>query len=113
MPRDPRPPYQPARHGHGGYNVRGTRYPVGATRPTRTAAGMAFTGSRNGRITNDPAVLRLSVRGTLDALVGGIGRLTERSARTCPCCGARSTRLVLNPTGRARLATLRRRRTTA
>jgi hypothetical protein len=55
-------PYKIVRHG---YVARASRYPVGAIRPTRNAAGMTFTASRGGGELSDDA-RRLSLFGTLD-----------------------------------------------
>lgn len=77
-------------------------------RPTRNAAGMAYTANRGAGLNGTRMKLdacRLSVRGTCDELAT---RAFMRFMKgTCPCCGAKTGKLILSPFGRSRLARLR------
>lgn len=92
----------------GGYVARSGRYPCGAIRPTKAAAGMTFTASRGGGTRNagnpDHPPTALRMRGTLDKLASGWPRMIERGK--CPCCGGPG-KLRLSDAGRRRLAKLR------
>lgn len=98
------------------YTPKGSRYLVrqrrapSIIRPTKLAAGMAYTASRSGHwksVTRDvPDGLTLSVRGTL-ARGGTLVFWIER--KPCPTCRSKlSGKLVLNDKGRLRLAALRK-----
>lgn len=102
-----RAPYSPApRNFHGGYIARSTRYPCGAVRPHRNAAGMQYTASRGGGPLHDEP-RALAVFGTLDPLRRR-SNLTERAP--CPCCGSKAAgKLRLTEAGRLRLRAARRR----
>ena len=103
-------PYKQARPGHPEYSVRAIGYPVGALRPNRLAAGMAFTASRSRHALDDEAV-QLVVRGTLDKLAGtSLKHSSLTTTKPCPCCGSKQNgKLVLTDAGRLRLRTIRRR----
>lgn len=92
---------------HGsGYVARSTTFGVGAVRPTKSAAGMAFTISRAGRASNTADVMALIAWGTLDPIHRLISSKTMRPP--CPCCGHKQGgKPVLNEAGRRRLSQLR------
>lgn len=106
---------------HKGYRIVATdmHYPV-SIRPTKNAAGLSYSRASSGKeIHHISAALpdndkhldisRLAVYGTLDPLARyNFG--TERKA--CACCGSKNMgKVVLSDRGRARLATLRAKRT--
>ena len=82
-------------------------YPVASLKPTRSAAGMAYTGSRSGRLLKGDAA-QLSLFGTLDPLARYSFDVIRRP---CECCGSKSKgKLSLKPdafVSRRRLAQLR------
>lgn len=73
------------------------KYPVGALRPTKNAAGMAYTRARSGHgfkfdlLDNSPEAKRaqeintLSVRGTLDSLKGLGYKVVKMPCESCKC----------------------------
>lgn len=90
------------------YRVRAGKYPVGALRKNKLAAGMSFTASRSGhQMENNPDRLTISVFGTLDPLRTGV--VSRTTFGTCACCGSKTKKLVLTDSGRLRLKTLRSR----
>lgn len=101
----PEAPYTPfGKH----YRVRSGKYPVGALRKNKLAAGMSFTASRSGhQMERNQDRLTISVFGTLDPLRTGVSFKTMPAS--CHCCGGRTKKLVLNDRGRLRLKTLRSR----
>jgi len=92
---------------HGsGYVARSSTFGVGAIRPTKSAAGMAFTISRAGRASATTDVMALIAWGTLDPLHRLISSKTVRPP--CPCCGHKQGgKPMLNDSGRRRLEQLR------
>lgn len=97
---------------HGkGYVARSTTFGVGAIRPTKSAAGMAFTISRTGRASNTADVMALIAWGTLDPIHRVIS--TKIMRPPCPCCGHKQGgNPILNESGVRRLAQLRQLRAT-
>lgn len=89
---------------HGGY------YAGYNQRPTRVAAGAQATLTRSAHNVDrfSKEALRIAVKGTTDDLAFGLSFWTTRVA--CECCGAATTKLALNNSGRSRLKALRRRR---
>lgn len=81
--------YKPTKH-KGMYQVidDGTlKYGVGALRPTKNSAGMAYTAARSGHNHQNPEINTLNVRGTLDK----IGQKLRMKIEKAPCgsCGCK------------------------
>lgn len=77
-------------------------------RPTRNAAGMAFTSDRSGHHLDSNA-LGLSVRGTLDRLSSWKLKITAKRV-SCVCCHGPMRVYALSDSGRMQLRALRQKR---
>lgn len=92
------------------WRVRQVGCSIDLHRPNRTAAGMSETAERSGNgLALSEDALRLSVRGTLDAL-SGLRPYYARAA-ACTCCGAKNKGPIrLTDAGRSMLRRAKRER---
>jgi|CXWL01.1.fsa_nt_gi hypothetical protein len=93
------------------YTIRGRSYLVtqatgAVVRPSRLAAGMSATSYRSGHSLQGDA-LSLAVRGSIQTPALRFC-IASQKRPPCPCCGLVGTGLVLNDSGRRKLAALRR-----
>jgi hypothetical protein len=77
-------PYKYSKN-YGGYFVdqTGLKYGCAGMRPTKNAAGMAYTAARSGHKTDVDLLASLRVNGTADPLARGVMRKLKTP---CPCC---------------------------